>query len=144
LTASTACSALRFGRYPYEHGKEARLEDRLDHELARLLDHPVADRGDPQRTRATIRLRDLHPQHRLRAIPFRPQVVRKRVQEAVDAVMLHIFDAHTIDPGPPPVRSHLHPGPPQNVGPDDAVVQSVEPSAPILLGRKVQSALKGS
>ncbi len=62
----------------------------------------------------------------------------------LDAVALHIFDAHAIDAGSASVRSHFYPGPPQHVGPDDAVIQSVEPTAPTPLGRKIQSALEVS
>jgi len=47
-----------------------------------------------------------------------------------------------IDAGASLVGSHFFPGPPQDVGPDDAVIQSVESTAPIPLGRKVQSALE--
>jgi hypothetical protein len=65
-------------------------------------------------------------------------------EEALDTLALHILDAHAIDARTSPVLSHLYPGPPQNVGPDDAVVQSVEPAVPTPLGRKVQSALEFS
>jgi hypothetical protein len=57
-------------------------------------------------------------------------------------VAFDIFDAHAIDAGTSLIGSHFFPGPPQHVGPDDAVIQRVEPTAPIPLGRKVQSALE--
>jgi hypothetical protein len=80
----------------------------------------------------------------LRAIDLRLQVRGKSREVRLDAVAFHIFDADAIDAGPSSVGSHFFPGPPQYVGPDDAVIQSVEPTALIPLGRKVQSALEVS
>jgi len=76
------------------------------------------------------------------AINLRLQVRGKSRKVRLDAVAFHIFDADAIDAGASSVGSHFFPGPPQYVGPDDAVIQSVEPTAPTLLGRKAQSALE--
>jgi hypothetical protein len=65
-------------------------------------------------------------------------------EEIPDTLALDIFDAHAIDARSTSVRSHFQPGPPQYIGPDDAVVQSVEPTVPTPLGRKVKSALEVS
>jgi hypothetical protein len=73
----------------------------------------------------------------LRAIDLRLQVRGKSREVRLDAVAFHIFDADAIDAGASLVGSHFLPGPPQYVGPDDAVIQSVEPTAPTPLGRKV-------
>jgi hypothetical protein len=78
----------------------------------------------------------------LRAIDLRLQIRGKSREVCVDADAFHIFDAHAIDAGASLIGSHFLPGPPPNVGPDDAVIQSVEPTAPMPLGRKVQSALE--
>jgi hypothetical protein len=72
------------------------------------------------------------------------QVCREVSQEALDALALHLFEAHPIDARRSLVGSHLYPSPPQDVGPDDAVIQGVEPPGPTPLGRQVQSALEGS
>ncbi len=73
----------------------------------------------------------------------RPEYILELGEAAdFDAVAFHIFDADAIDAGASSVGSHFFPGPPQYVGPDDAVIESVEPTAPTLLGRKVQSALE--
>jgi len=121
-----------------------RLEQRLDDDLTRLLDDPILDGRDPQRTPAPIRLRNLDTQHRLRSIPLSLQVRGEFPEENLNAPAFHIPDAHPIDAGTPPVASHFCPSPPQYLGPDDALIQSVEPSVPTLLGRKVQSALEVS
>src|SRR3990172_6105632 len=52
---------------------------------ARLLDHAVTNRGNPQRTLPTIRLRNVHPHHWLRAIHLLLQVLCKLVEEALNA-----------------------------------------------------------
>jgi len=78
----------------------------------------------------------------LRAIDLRLQIRGKSREVRRHAVAFHIFDADAIDAGASLVGSHFLPGPPQDVGPDDAVIQSVEPTAPIPLGRKIPSALE--
>jgi hypothetical protein len=132
------------GTIPVRARQKVRLEQRLNDDLARLLDHPISDRRDPQRTLTTIGLRDLHPQHRLRSISLGLQVSSEFPKENLDTMALYILDAHAIDAGTSAVGSHFQPGPPQYIGPDDAVIQSVEPTAPTPLGRKIQSALEVS
>ena len=51
--------ALRLGRNPYEHGREVRLEDRLQHQLRRHLHHPVPHRRDAQGPLGPICLRNV-------------------------------------------------------------------------------------
>ena len=41
---------------PVRTREEIRLEDRLQHQLQRCLDHPIPDRGDPQATQLAARL----------------------------------------------------------------------------------------
>lgn len=84
------------------------------------------------------------PRAPLGSIPLCLQVRGKSREGRLDAVAFHIFDAHAIDAGASSVGSHFLPGPPQHVGPDDAVIPRMEPTAPIPLGRKVQSALEVS
>jgi hypothetical protein len=132
------------GSIPVRARQEIRLEERLDDNLACLLDHPIANGWDAQLTRTSIRLRNLHPQHRLRTIRLRLQVRGEIRKVRLDAVAFHLFDGDAIDACAPSIGSHFYPGPPQHIGPDDAVIQSVEPTAPTPLGRKVQSALEVS
>ena len=53
--------------------REAVLEDRLDDEPDGLLDDAVLDRGDAQRSRSAIALRDVHPLDGLRSVRALPQ-----------------------------------------------------------------------
>ena len=80
----------------------------------------------------------------MRAIDLGLQIRGKSREVRLDARPFHILDADAIDAGASLVGSHFLPGPPQDVGPDDTVIQSMEPTAPIPLGRKVQSALEFS
>ena len=132
------------GPIPVRARQKVRLEPRLDDDFARRLDDPIANGRDPQRARATIGLGDLHPQHGAGAIPLRLQVLGELAEVGLDPVALDVLQTHAIDARAPPVRSHFHPGPPQHVGPDDAVVQRVEPPGSTPLGRTVQSALEFS
>jgi hypothetical protein len=58
----------------------------------------------------------------LRAIDLRLQIRGKFREVRRHAVAFHIFDAYAIDARAPVVGSHFFPGPPQYVGPDDAVI----------------------
>src|SRR4029453_10579797 len=53
------------GSVPIRARQEVRLEERLEDDLARLLDDPIANGRDAQWTRAPLRPRDLPPPHRL-------------------------------------------------------------------------------
>ncbi|MCR4309929.1 MAG: hypothetical protein NUW14_07940 [Deltaproteobacteria bacterium] len=102
----------------------------------------ITNRGNPQRTLPTIRLWNVHPQHRLRVIPPLLQVLGKLVEEALDAFTFDILDADPVDARASSVGSYFLPSPPQNVGPDETVIQSMEPAVPVPLGRQVKSALE--
>jgi hypothetical protein len=132
------------GPIPIRARQKARFKERLDDDFARLLDHSISNGRDPQQTCPTIWLRNPHLQHRAGAVTLRLQVVRECSEESLDALAFDLFDPHAIDSGNTPVYPHFFPGPPQHIGPDDAVVQSVEPSVPTPLGRKIQSALEFS
>jgi hypothetical protein len=49
---------------------------------------------------------------------------------------------HAIDPAHAAIGADLLPGPPQNIGPEDAVIPRMEPAVPAPLGRQVESALE--
>jgi hypothetical protein len=75
---------------------EPRLEDRLDHELHRLLDDAILDRGDAQRSRLAVALGDVHPLDGLRAVGALPQRRRQLRQiliclrrEPIDRLPIH-------------------------------------------------------
>jgi hypothetical protein len=56
-------------------------------------------------------------------------------QKLLYSLAFHLLDGHAINPGRSAVGAHLLPGPPQDIGPEDAVVQRMEPSIPAPLGR---------
>ena len=51
--------------------QEVRFENRFQNQQRGHLHHPVADRRNPQRPLLPIRLRDVHPPHRLRLVTLR-------------------------------------------------------------------------
>ena len=75
---------------------ELRLKDRLHHEFDRRLGDAVLDRGNPQRSRPAVPLRDLNATDRCGTIVSRPQRSRKLRQifigvrrEPFDALLVH-------------------------------------------------------
>ena len=101
------------------------LEDRLEHHLPRPLDHPVPDRRDAQRPAAALRLGDLHPPDRQRAIATPRSSRLKLAEQALDAVLLDRSQRHRSTPAAP-VASHPPPRLPQDVTPPDPVIQGVK------------------
>ena len=120
---------------PIRARQEIRLEDRFQHELDRLLRHPVPHRGYPQRPLAALWFRDLHPPHWRRAIPACLEVIAQLTQHAVHAIDLHRAQGDPIHPGRALVRSDSFPRLPQDVTPVDTVEQGVETPTRRLLGR---------
>jgi hypothetical protein len=53
------------------------------------------------------------------------------------ALTLHFFEAEAIDARAASLRAYFTPGPPQDVGPVDAVIERVEPTVPTPFGRSV-------
>ena len=123
-------------------GQEVRLEDRLQHQLGRLLGHPVADRRDAQCPDTAVRLGDLLPPHGRRTIPALPQVGGKLREQPFDAIGLDVGEGDTIDPRRAPVGPHPPPRLPQDVTPEDAVIQGVEAPLRRPLGRRPELALE--
>ena len=67
-STSFASVADRRGRNPNETGKKVGLEDGLKHDPRGLLNNPVLHGRDAQRPNTTLRLGDLNPPNRQRAI----------------------------------------------------------------------------
>jgi hypothetical protein len=122
--------------------REVGLADGLDHDLARLLHHPISHRGNPSGALPTVRLGDVHSQHGLRAICPGPQVLPDLLHKLLRPLAFHLLDGDAIHPGRSAVDADLLPGPPQDIGPDEAVIQRVQPSVPAPLGCQVESALE--
>jgi hypothetical protein len=114
---------------------EVGLEERLDHQLARVLDHGIPHRGHPQRPLSAVWLGNVPPPYRLRLVAPAFQVVRHGMREAVHALALDSLDTKAMDARAPSIRPYFLPGPPQHIGPDEAIVARMDPSVPAPLGR---------
>ena len=119
------------------------LEDRLDHRLRGCLHDAIADSRDRQRP-ALLRsagLRDEHPTGRKRPPPPLLEIHGQLVEQPGDAVLLDVGDGLSVDAGRASVGAHQLPRTLQNVSAVDLVVERVEPSPGIGLGRPVKRSL---
>ena len=133
---SIACVADRFGRNPYEHGSEIRLEDRFQHDLGRLLGHPVTHGRNAQRPLAALRFRDVHAPGRRGTVRACAEIGLKLPEQPGNSVLLlHIRQGDAIHPGGPTVCPDPLPRLPQDVTPVDTVIQGMETPLRRLLGR---------
>ena len=143
-TCRASCAA-RFGPEPEAARQQVRLEDRLEHDLHGGLHDPVADRGDRQRSPlVAARLGDVHPPGRERAEPPLPQLRLQLVEQPGDPVLLDVGEGGPVDARCAVVAAHLAPRPLQDVPAVDLVIQRVEPSSGIGLGRPVERMLQGT
>src|SRR6266540_3769229 len=125
--------------------EEVGLEDRLDRRLQRRLHDPVADSGD--RKRPLLRrtgLRDEDPARRQRSIALRPQIRGQLVEQPLDPVLLDLREGDPVDAGRATIGAHQRPRPLQDVPAMDFVVERVEPSPGVGLGRPVERPLQFS
>jgi len=114
---------------------EIRLENGFQHQLGRLLHHPVADRGYPQRPPAAIWFRDLHTPGWRGAIPALPKVTGDLIEQPLDPVGLHLLQGQPVHTGRTPIGPDPFPRLPQHVTSVDTVEQSMETPPRRLLGR---------
>ena len=126
---------------------QARLEDRLKHDLQRGLHDPVPNRRDRKRPVLILqaRLGDQHPARGQRPAPALPEFSGQFVHEPERSVLA--FDpvqGHLVNAGCAVVSTHRHPPTPQDVPAEDLVPQRVEPASGIGLGRPVQRVLQGT
>src|SRR5215470_10603178 len=127
--------------------QEIRLEDRLEHDLHRGLHDPVPDRGNRKRPllpRWRARLGYEYPPGRLRTVPAFPQPSGQLIEQPDNPVLLDGGQGDLVDARRAIVRAHRDPRAPQNVTAADLVIQRVEPSPGIGLGRPVQRMLQGT
>src|SRR5262245_15480361 len=137
---SLLCAA--FGSKPVRAVLEVRLENRFDHDLTRLLHHPVTNRRDTQRSLPAIRLGDIHPQHRLWSVRVGLQVLLNLSKKRTHPCPFDVVDTQTVRPGAAAVLAYVFPGPPQNIRPEDTVIERVEPTVPARFGRQEELALE--
>jgi len=116
---------------------EVGVQDRREHDLPRLVHHPIPDGRHPERSLPAVRVGAIDPQHRLRPVAPSPSVVRARLEKGGNALLLDVFSPDTLDAGTAPMRADFLPGPPQHIRPEDAVVARREAAIPAPLGRLV-------
>ena len=132
------------GTEPVGTRVEIRLEDRLQHQLQGRLDHPVADRADPQAAAlGRARFRDQPLPRRQRAETAVLQAVPQRAEEFLHAPRLDGCGRVAVHPGglralvaPDPVPCHQ-----QERGIGDKVEQVAEPAMRVINGPAVQFGL---
>jgi site-specific DNA recombinase len=134
-----------FRAEPETARQEIGLEDRLEHDLRRRLHDPVPHRRNGQRTLlGAAGLGDEHPPRRQRPPPPVPQVLGQLVQQPGHPVLLDVGQGGRVDAGCAVVPAHHGPRPPQHVPAEDLVVQRVESTPGIGLGRPVKRMLQGT
>jgi hypothetical protein len=116
---------------------EVGFKDRLNHHLASLLYHPVAHRWDTQWPLSAIRFRDVDSQHRSWSVCTCLQVLLNLIYKLFHSLPFHVLDGHAIFPGAPTVSADFFPSLSQNVRPEYAVIERMEPTVPAPLGRQV-------
>jgi hypothetical protein len=116
---------------------EVGFKDRFDHQLASLLHHPVAHRWDTQWSLPTIRFRDVDSQDRSWAVIACFQVLLNLAQKLFLSFLFHTCDGDAIFPSAATVSADFFPGLSQNVRPEYAVIERMEPSVPVPLNRQV-------
>ena len=124
--------------------EEIRLEDRLEHQLHRCLDHPIGDRRDPEATQLAVRLGNHPLPHRHRAetaiLQHRPQPVEEHLDallglDGEGSLPIHSGRASTLV-APHPIPRHQ-----QERRIADEVEQIIEPAMSIITGPSVQFGL---
>jgi hypothetical protein len=133
------------GPKPERAGKHVRLEDRFQHDLQSSLHDTVADRRNRERSLLQpTGLRDVHPPGRHRLERLGPQLRGQLVEQTVNAVFLDLFDGDLVDARCAVISAHQPPRPLQDVPAVDLVIERMEPSPGIGLGRPVKLALQGA
>ncbi len=124
---------------------EVGLEDRFDHRLQGRLHDPVADSRDRERSKLLAPgLRDEDTARGKRTPAPVPEVRGQFVEQPVDAVPLDVGESGPVDAGRAAIGAHRLPRPLQDVPAMDFVVERVEPSFGVGLGRPVERPLQFS
>jgi hypothetical protein len=132
------------GTEPVGARVEIRLEDRLQHQLQGRLDHPVADRADPQAAAlGRARFRDQPLPRRQRAETAVLQTAPQRAEELLHAPRLDGCGRVAVHPGGLRALVAPHPSPAdqEEGGIGDKVEQVAEPAMRVINGPAVQFGL---
>ena len=116
--------------------QEVRLEDWLQNQQDRGLNHAVAHRRDTQRPLSTVGLGDVDAAYGLRRVGLGAQRLVQFCHQRCGTALrvFDLVDRHPVGPGCALVATHLLPRCHQHVGPVDPVVQGVKPEPRLLLG----------
>jgi hypothetical protein len=123
---------------------EVRFKDRLKHDLRRHLHHAVSHRRNAQRSLLAVWFGYVPSPHRLRSILSRSERGLQFREERTHALLLDHRQRFTVDACSTLVATHTFPCLQQNVTPPNPVIQRMETTLPIALGRDVQPALEFS
>jgi hypothetical protein len=124
---------------PERARQEVGFEDRLDDGLRRRLHDAVTYRRDRQRSLlGRAGLGKKHPTRRQRPVAAVLEVRGQLVKQPGHPVLLDIGDGFLVDASRAAVAAHMGPRALQHVSATDLVIQRVEPSPGISLGRPVQ------
>ncbi len=133
------------GTKPERARQHVGLKDRLGHQLHRGLHDPVRHSGDRQRPLlGRAGLGDEHPTRRLRLVAAVLETGGELVEQPVNPVPLDLLDGHLVDAWCATIAAHQLPRALQHVPAVDLVIERVEPSPGVGLGRPVQRVLQGT
>ena len=134
------------GPEPERARQEVGLEDRLNDDLCGRLDDAVTDSGNRQRPLLALPagLRYEHPASWQCSVAAVPQIRGQLIEQTGNPVALDVGDGLFIDAGRAFVGAHQLPRALQHVPPIDLVVERVEPSSGLGLGRPVERSLQFS
>jgi len=120
--------------------QKIRFENRFQNQQRGHLRHPVSDRRYPQRPQLPIRLRDVHPPHRLRPIALGAKILAQLLQELRRATLLrfYLLEGDSVHSRRSAIVPHSRHRRFQHIAPIDPVVQRVKPELRFLLGLVAQ------
>ena len=107
---------------PMRARTKVRLEDGLQDQLGRHLDHSIPDRRNPQRPLLPVGFGNVPPPYRLRSVPTRAQLGSDLFQEAIHPILFDVGQRLGIDARRALVPLDSFPCFLQDVTPADAVV----------------------
>src|SRR6266481_162297 len=111
------------------------FKDRFQHQFHCSLHYAILNRRDPQWSSASLRFRDIHSSHRMKAIALGTQLFLQSTEHSLFfSTRLNAFDGLTIHARRTPIGFYLFPCLSEHVAAPHFVVQTVELHSLRLLG----------